>query len=112
MLSRRLLKRVKLISYLSVYYADSGVLAGRLADVTVDGMRLTGSQAIPKGDVFRLRIDLPAELLGHGEIVVEAECRWCMSTDNPAIYDAGFLFVGIPPDTVEVIDELIRRYGR
>lgn len=110
--SRRKLKRIRLVSGLETYDVSTGRLAGHVADITVEGMRITGPAPIGLGELVKLRVVLPAAICGCKDFTVKGLCRWKMDTDNPAIRDMGFQFEDVGPDIVEIIEGLIQRYGR
>jgi len=61
--------------------------------------------------LLRLRLSLPAEILGARHFVFSAASRWCREDIRPKYFNVGFQFVGLSKDDVLLVDELIDKYS-
>ncbi len=66
---------------------------GHLIDLNSDGMRLQSEDALEKGVIFKLRIDLPKEIKGCDQLVVDARSLWSKKIDDQESYQTGFEFL-------------------
>ncbi len=107
MTDQRILTRHKLIYYLEVTDLDTGQLAGHLADLTVEGILLVAPHSFQSGDVFHLRVNLPAEVPGKTHLDLNARCVWCRRSTNPDFFDAGFTLLDEGQRDIEAIIGLI-----
>ncbi len=76
---------------------------GHLIDLNSDGMRLQSEEAMEKGVIFKLRIDLPEEIKGSDQLVVDARSLWCKKNENEEFYQTGFEFLAKFPFHNEII---------
>ena len=109
---QRKLKRVQLVTVLTVLDGTSGDELGHVVDITVEGMGLRSRDEFTPGEVLEMQIRLPDDILDCERINVVGKCMWVNGDDNPDLFRSGFLFENIMPDVEAVIDELIRRYQR
>jgi hypothetical protein len=91
---------------------ETGELLGRAGDITPEGIRMTTRKPLEPGRALTIRVRLPAAILGKTVVEAEAECRWCRRAENPALYDTGLKFRTMAPDDIEVVEEVIQRFGR
>jgi len=77
---------------------------GQLVDINSDGMRLQSEQRLEKGVIFKLRIDLPEEIKGCDQLLVEARSLWSEQKDNLKFYHTGFEFL----DKFQFHNEIIK----
>ena len=112
MISRRKLKRFQLITQLHVLEGEAHRPFGMVLDINVEGLSLRAPEVLGMNKTYRLRVELPGEIRGTSSFDVTARCAWCAKSDNPDLFDAGMQFVGISPDAVEAIEELVRRFRR
>lgn len=110
--SQRTLKRIQLIAALDVLHPATERLIGVVTDISPEGLGARSRQEFQSGHQYDLRVLLPAEILGQNHFDVTARCAWCRPSNNPALFDAGFQFVDATPDTIEIVEQLIRRYRR
>ncbi len=111
MQERRNLKRRHLLYYLRVFDAATGVLLGKLVDISADGMMLISEQAIELDRCFQLEMDLPANEGITERISFTARSAWCREDINPDFYDTGFQIVKLDPGTSQLIERLIDHFG-
>jgi hypothetical protein len=82
--------------------------AGHLVDLTLEGMKIVGSKEIIKGDIYNFRIDLPKDVRGVHQIIVNAQCVWCKRESEAEPYYAGFRILSITPPFTEIIETLVQ----
>lgn len=112
MLHHRKLKRIELIAALDVFDTSREERLGVLIDITTEGLGVKVRERPVLGETYGLRVRLPTVIQGVEAVDVQAKCAWCAETDNPALFRCGFQFLEILPDTIEVIEELIRRFKK
>lgn len=88
--NRRKVPRQYLVFYLRVFDWLTGKVLGHLVNISPEGVMLLSDSAIPVNEVYRLRMQLPSEVSEVGEIVFNAESRWCKPDGNPDFYVTGF----------------------
>ncbi len=76
---------------------------GHLIDLNSDGMRLQSEEAMEKGVIFKLKIDLPKEIKGSDQLVVDARSLWSKKDENEEFYQTGFEFLSKFPFHDEII---------
>ena len=79
---------------------------GQLVDINSGGMRLQSEEALEKGIIFKLRIDLPREIKGSDQLIVDARSLWSRKTDDTEYYHTGFEFLAKIPYHDEIINLL------
>jgi len=80
---------------------------GHLVDLTLEGFKIICREAIPRNEVFELRIELPKEVEGVRQIDTRAQCVWCERDINPEFFNAGFRIISISPPFTEIVETLI-----
>jgi len=90
----------------SVYNRANDEFLGYLLDISSEGMMITGRGVINEGEVIRMRIELPAEIRGSDQLMVEARSVWCERDTNPEYNRIGFSFTFTFPHHAEIIELL------
>ena len=109
---RRNLKRKYLVFFTRIFDRETGQLLGHLANLTAAGMMLISEAPLITGRVYRLHMDLAEEFFAKPHLDFEAQCVWCQPEDiTPKFFDAGFRFVTITPEDIEIIEQIIQEYG-
>ena len=94
--------------FFGVYNRPSDEFIGYLVDISSEGMMILSKKAFPEGDTLKLRIELPVEIKGSDQLIVEAKCVWCERDTNPEFNRLGFSFTYTFPHHAEVIGLLFR----
>ncbi len=81
---------------------------GFLVDINANGMRLQSDAILEKGVIFKLRIDLPEEIQGSDQLVVDARSLWCQKNVEEEYYHTGFEFLSKFPHHDEIINLLFK----
>ncbi len=109
---KRIFKRVQLIAALVVLHPDTAEPIGTVNDINAEGVGVRSRQPFVEGRMYALHVQLPVEIHGHSVLELPGVCAWCRPTGTPGLHDSGFIFAGILQDSLEVIEELMRRYHR
>jgi len=104
-------RRRHLFYYLKVFDAQTGKLLGHLVDVTQEGLMLLADQPLDIGTPFRLRLQLPDELNGHADMVVEARSVWCRRDVNPDYFGIGFSLMAVGRSSRSILESMIYKFG-
>ncbi|MDA1044198.1 MAG: hypothetical protein O3C57_03130, partial [Verrucomicrobia bacterium] len=102
--SKRKLKRYSLIAFLPITEMQSGDQIGHVIDINTEGFGLTCAKKFEIGELYALRVGLPDEILGEMSFTVEVRCRWASDQAQSGLCLAGFMFEGLLPDTIEIIE--------
>ena len=94
--------------YFGIHNRADNQFVGYLLDISSEGMMILSRTAFPEGEILRLRIDLPEEIKGSDELMVEARSVWCESDTNPEYHRIGFSFTFTFPHHNEVITLLFK----
>ncbi len=105
------MKRRHLIYYVPVFDADTGRLLGHLVDVHMEGMKIMGKVPIKVGTRLRLRLDVSRLLESLETILAEAVIQWQSRSLNPSYYDTGLMFIDLPENATQQIQEMIGSFG-
>lgn len=81
---------------------------GYLADISVNGMMLIGEKLILKDGVYQLRLQLPVEIDGKGEITFDAESMWCKCDPDSYYSKAGFRLHNVSQQDQHIIELLVK----
>lgn len=81
---------------------------GQLVDISSDGMKLQSEEALEKGVIFKLRIDLPKEIKGSDQLIVDARSLWGRKSDDSKYYETGFEFLSKFPHHDDIIKILFK----
>jgi len=109
--NKRRIKRSHLIYYLRVFDQTTNKTLGHLVDITPEGAMVISEAAIPPGPGYKLRMLLPAEILGREHLDFEAESLWSKRDLNPDFYDTGFRLNAVALKDTAVIARLIDEFG-
>ena len=110
--SRRQAHRQALVYYPKVIDIETENELGRVADITIHGMMLFGSNALNEKKTYRVRIITEGvfdESLGNVDVSVQI--RWSRPDMNPALILTGMLFLDLSDTDKETIKALVRERG-
>lgn len=109
MIDERRLNRVQVMSYLKICYRDNGNELGRVVDISIEGMRLSGAEPIQIDRTLTFRLALPVAPKGKSEIVFDADVIWCRRAKNPQLYDTGIKLRDLSPEKIELIEDFLEK---
>lgn len=103
--------RLRLQQFLTVHDAGNQNMLGRLVDLSLTGMMLITSQALPVDQEFLLEIRPPADHEATG-LTLKAVSVWCRNNpNNLSHYGVGFRFSNITADTATLLEKLMQAPG-
>jgi c-di-GMP-binding flagellar brake protein YcgR len=94
--------------YFGVYNRANNDFIGYLVDLSSEGMMILSKKTLTEGEVMKLRIELPEEIKGSDELMVEARNVWCEKDSNPEFHRLGFSFMTTFPHHAEIVDLLFQ----
>jgi len=105
---RRALKRRHLYYYSRVFDEATQQMAGRLVDLTTEGIMIVSEKPVSANIKFKFKMLLPKSIEGHKTLNIEAESRWSKQAANPDLYDNGFQLLNVKPGDEKIIERLIK----
>jgi hypothetical protein len=109
--NKRLQPRWALLYYLPVIDRLTGVEAGRLADISSQGMKLLSETFIWPGIDFQFRVVLPTEMFEADSLELDACSAWSKQQAHSKYFDTGFRLVNLSQTSQLIIQQLIANYG-
>jgi hypothetical protein len=103
--------RKYLYNYSQVLDNKNNRIAGRLVNITPEGMMIMSDEPIEQNEKFEFKINLPLGMMAiatDNSIEFKGNCRWCRESYNPDYYDVGFEFTDIPEASKNTIDYLMK----
>lgn len=94
--------------YFGIYNRTGDAFVGFLIDISSEGMRVLSKKAFQEGTTLKLRIELPQEVKGSDQLMVEAKSVWCERDTNPEFNRVGFAFTFTFPHHMDVIELLFK----
>ena len=89
--------------FFGVFNRAADEFIGQLADISSEGMMVLSKKAYPDGATMKLRIELPEEIKGSDQLMVEARTVWCERDSNPDYHRIGFSFTYAFPHPAEIL---------
>jgi len=108
---RRRAQRRHLIHYLGAVDGETGELIGRVVNISSGGVMVVSGQAIETEGLFRLRLVLPVDIAGSGEIPFDARSVWCSRNERTQLHDTGFELLDVTQKDIRAIESLIEAFG-
>jgi hypothetical protein len=90
MVERRKHKRHKSETYLKVFDRESERPIGELANLSPNGAMLITSERVKESTVIKCQVKLTQPIMGHNEIVFDAECQWCRKNVKKGWWESGY----------------------
>jgi hypothetical protein len=85
---------------------------GYLSDISPRGFKLEGNRPLPVYKVYRMRLNLSAEVSPVSHIMFDAEVVWCEpSPYSPTEYEYGFQITHINPAELRIFTHLVEKYS-
>ncbi len=107
---RRRANRHQLLFNARVYDADRGHVIGHLSNLSEDGLMVVTEQPLPVGRTYRVRIPLPVEFDGLGELATETTVAWTEPATHPAYHRNGLRARSLDPEQRRVLARLVDDY--
>ncbi len=95
--------------YFKVYDRITDKAMGYMVDISSEGMKLTSRAYIAENTTYRIRVELPEEVKGSDQLVVDVRSVWCERDPETERYRVGFAFVSTFPHHEAIIRLLFER---
>ncbi len=106
----RMQERTRLIYHLRVFDAKENRLIGHMVDINENGLLIIGERSVPIGERFRLRMDLPKNLMPEGKVEFAVESKWCKQDKAGEFFSMGFLILDISPESHALVRSLAKQF--
>ena len=110
--ANREFERSGLVSYLRVFDADTGLLLGHVADISVGGIQLVSNDPLEQNRAYTLKVILPKEIFGRSELLFYAESCWTRPDANPDFIVTGFNYLSLSDEQRSQIEAIHNEFGR
>ena len=97
--------------HVNVIDDESGVVLGRVVDITADGMMVICKKNLQVGRQFQLRVVLPVMVQDRTHLVIHSEVVHCNQDPNPSFYKAGFRFLNLPGEEGFLLEDVMHRFN-
>lgn len=89
--------------YFRVYDRITDKALGYMVDISSEGMKILSRLYIQENTTYRIRVELPEEVKGSDQLLVDVRSVWCERDPESERYLAGFAFVSTFPHHEEII---------
>jgi len=109
---RRKDTRRRLTKFTPVYDLHPRILLGYLADLTLRGALLIGTNLTTINKETTLEIDFPSDLpdIPIFQITIPSRIAWCRQDESPQYYSIGVEFLEVTPEHAEIFQHILERY--
>ncbi len=94
--------------YFIVYDRQSGVLIGRIGDLSRTGMKLVTPEPIGERIVLECRLVFPRIIKGVAELELDTTCMWCRENEEVGWYESGHAFNKLSDETRQIVETLVK----
>ena len=108
--SPRKLTRKQLNASLRVFDVKTGQRAGRLVDITLEGLMIVSTQPIEANETFHFSMVLPSEIKGTNRVSFTCESMWCKAANYSNHFGTGFKIIDMNKEDIDILELLIRGY--
>ena len=108
---RRKQQRRHIYFYSRVFDENTHELAGRLVDISREGMMLVSDRPIEADLNFKFKLVFPSPISGKKALVLEARSRWSKNTGTQDLFDNGFELINVSIQNARMIDGLLKNTG-
>jgi len=92
--------------YFKVYDRITDKSLGYMIDISSEGMKILSRIFIHENTAYKIRVELPEEVKGSDQLLVDVRSVWCERDPESERYRAGFAFVSTFPHHEEIIQLL------
>lgn len=107
---RRQAPRKRLSAELTIFDRSTGANVGRLVNLSEGGVRLIGRKAFTAGQRMTFSMILPQMIRGSTTVSFDAVVVWANAVTDGGEVSAGFRFVEIKQDALELVRYLLDKY--
>lgn len=109
---RRRGKRRKFTYYMRVVDANTLQLIGYLTEISPAGIQVDTEKPLPLNTIFKLRVDLTADIANKTFMVFNGLSKWCQPDRiEPNSYNVGFEVTLLSYDDNEIFNRMIEKYA-
>jgi hypothetical protein len=98
--------RREAIYHSPVHDNRSGLLIGRIVDVSDRGLSVVATEGLAVGRRLVLSVTLPFPMAGRTRLILRAEVRWSRTDVNPALRRSGLQILAPSPEQVDILRQL------
>ena len=112
MSERRKETRRRLTAFTPVYDLHPRILLGYLADLTLRGGMIVGTNLTTINKETALEIKFPGELshITVLPVIIPARIAWCRPADTPQYFNIGIEFTDVSPENEQLFQRILERY--
>jgi tryptophanyl-tRNA synthetase len=112
MADKRRIDRREFTYYMQVTDDMTKQLIGYLTDISTGGFKLDSPKEIPKGQDFRMHIELTPDIAEKNSMVFIARSKWCRPDHiDPNTYNIGFEIMNMSPSDMVIFQRMFDKYG-
>lgn len=108
-IEQRHIARHQLAAYLCVYNARTDQPMGQIGNVSGNGLMMISLLPVMIGEIFEMRLKLPAAEGGVDIIDFKALSHWCRPDVSPGYFDTGFSLVS-SSHSISELAHLLERF--
>lgn len=103
--------RKRIGTVLRLFDRNTGSNMGRLANISLEGFKLSTRESLPVGSRYPISMVLPETLGGSNTLSFDAQVVWCRpAADAPGEYRVGFRIVRLNESDLRILVQLIDKY--
>jgi hypothetical protein len=91
-----------------VFDVSTDQFFGYLMNLSSNGMMIQTEEAIQESSTYELKVDLPMEVNGSDQLIVNVRSIWSKKHGSPNIHNNGFEILGACPYASDVIAVLFQ----
>ena len=112
MADKRKINRRDFTYYMQVKDATTKKIVGYLSDISTAGFKLDTPTEIPRGQDFRLHIDLSPDIADQNSMVFIARSKWCHRDHvDPFTFNVGFEIINMASSDMLIFQRMFEKYG-
>ena len=104
-------KKTDTDSLLVIYNRNTNEIFGHLIDISLGGIMILCDTPIEKNKIYQLRMNFSLILNSNKNIDFDAENVRIWDNFGMELYFSGFKFVKIDSEDLDIINQLIEKYG-
>lgn len=103
--------RKRIGTVLRLFDRVTGRNLGRLANISLEGLKLASREELHVGGRHLISMVLPETLAGSNTLSFDAQVVWCKAAeDTPGEYRAGFRIIRISENDLRILVQLLEKY--
>lgn len=103
--------RKRIGAVLRLFDRTTGRNLGRLANISMEGLKLASREEVSVGSRHLISMVLPETLAGSNTLSFDAQVMWCRAAeDTPGEFRAGFRIIRIGENDQRILVQLLEKY--